>query len=71
MSYLEIKKMFDEYEENGVFEKIAKAISDKYRKDHPRCRKCGKTPVEKEGNMCISCMSDGGGGNDPESRKEE
>jgi len=35
------------------------------------CRKCGTTEVEKEGDMCDGCASDGGGGNDSETAKED
>lgn len=44
---------------------------DDYMKEHPAwCRKCGEDAQEGT-DMCVSCMASKGGGNDPETKKEE
>jgi len=35
------------------------------------CRKCDEVEVEDEGDLCGGCATHKGGGNDPETAKEE
>lgn len=35
------------------------------------CRKCDEVEVKKEGDLCVRCAADRGGGNDSETEKED
>ena len=43
---------------------------DGHMKEHPLCRKCDEIEVEKEGDMCVGCVAQKGGG-DPEMKAME